>query len=308
VNGSIVRHIKRDCRKRYGSAKHWPWLALYTELRGEYHEAWIPEDIIRFRWLPEWNRFTEASLNKTFDHQLFGDFAIRPLLRVINGTCYDSEGFVLEPGNIRAYLVEHETEVVVKSDEGRGGTGIFFLKTDQFSTEMLKKYNNSVIQPVIKQHELQQSLSASSVNTMRIVTFLEQDGKVHTVFVNQKIGVGQSRVDNLGGGGLFLNLNEEGVSVTDALGDYGRVKFPVHTDLGIPFKGLKIPGYKKATEACKKAHLKFPYTRLIGWDVAITEKENPVLVEWNARRPGIWADEALFGPFWNLEGNLIKKT
>jgi hypothetical protein len=43
-------------------------------------------------------------------------------------------------------------------------------------------------------------------------------------------------------------------------------------------------------------HRKAPYTRCIGWDVTLDEKETVQLMEWNAWSPGIMFHEATQGP------------
>ena len=46
------------------------------------------------------------------------------------------------------------------------------------------------------------------------------------------------------------------------------------------FKDVKIAGVKEAFDMCKKASLKVPKLRYIGWDVAITEN-GPAIIEGN---------------------------
>ena len=306
VDRSLKKHIKAVCRQRFGSSGYWHWLALYTEMRGEFHENWLPVDFYRFTLLPKWNSFSEASLYKTFDYQLFGDFAIRPVLRIVDGSAFGYDGAFIKSDILKEYLRERFAEVVVKIDSGRSGSGTFFLDTGNIRIEELLKHRSCIIQPVLKQHKFHQSLSGSSVNTMRITTFLDENGIVNILFVKQKFGMEGSRIDHLGSGGMFIKLNDRGESVTNAIGAYGAGQLDVHPEHKFRFRGLRVPGYHSAVERCMEAHLKFPYTRIIGWDVAIDEAGEPKLVEWNARRPGIWLDEALFGPHWQGKGNSLR--
>src|SRR5699024_5915173 len=74
VNKKEKSVIKEYCKKTFESKAYWPWLALYTELRGEFKEGWIPHDYYRFIILPKMNpekymRFSEA---KAMDHIIFG--------------------------------------------------------------------------------------------------------------------------------------------------------------------------------------------------------------------------------------------
>ena len=299
VDRKLKQHIKNVCRQKFGSAGYWHWPALYAEIRGEYYENWLPVDFYRFTLLPHWNLLSELSLHKTFDYKLFGAFAVKPALICIGGRYYKSSFDPLPAKEVKAFLTGVCDEVIVKPDAGRSGVGTGFYKTDQFAPEELSKLKNFVVQPVIKQHPELDRLSRSSVNSIRITTFMDDRSDVRLLFANQKFGMAGNRIDNLGSGGMFLRLGDDGESVTDAIGDYGSKiveKHPVH---GFRFKGFVVPAYQKALKECIDAHKSFPYIRVIGWDVAIDEDGMPKLLEWNARRPGMWVDEALFGPLWN---------
>jgi len=299
VDRKLKLHIKSVCRQKFGSAGYWHWPALYAEMRGEYYENWLPVDFYRFTLLPRWNSLAELSLYKTFDHKLFGDFAVKPAIICIGGRYYKSDFEPLREIEVKTYLKGVCDEVIVKPDAGRSGEGTGFYKTDQIEAEELIKIKNFVVQPVIKQHPELDRLSNSSVNSIRITTFMDHASEVRLLFANQKFGMGGNRVDNLGSGGMFLRLGNDGEAVTDAMGDYGSKIMEKHPIHGFRFRGFVVPAYKKALEECIRAHKSFPYIRVIGWDVAIDEEGMPKLLEWNARRPGIWVDEALFGPLWN---------
>ena len=50
--------------------------------------------------------------------------------------------------------------------------------------------------------------------------------------------------------------------------------------------GYQLPSYEKAIEMVKRLHLKLPWFNLVGWDIAIQEDGNPVLIEFNTN-PGL---------------------
>lgn len=305
VDRKMMNRIKTNCKKRFGDSSYWPWLALYTEMRGEFFEEWIPVDYYRFKLLPAWNQLSEVSQHKSYDYRLFGDFAVRPVLIVLKGAYYDSDFQPVKPKRVRELLAGAGQEVVVKADGENSGKGTVFVKTSQFRPGMLDIRSNYVVQPVVKQHSDLARLSENSVNSIRITTFLTEDNRVRLLHANQKFGRGTSRVDNLGTGGLFVRLDEEGRVITGAMGDYGRYSEEVHPVGGFQYKGTVIPGFRDALEKCRLAHRSFPYTRVVGWDVAIDYTGSPKLLEWNARRPGIWVDEALFGPLWEKRDILL---
>jgi D-alanine-D-alanine ligase-like ATP-grasp enzyme len=51
-------------------------------------------------------------------------------------------------------------------------------------------------------------------------------------------------------------------------------------------EGYQLPSYDKAIEMVKRLHLKLPFFNLVGWDVAIQENGEPVLIEFNTN-PGL---------------------
>ncbi len=57
--------------------------------------------------------------------------------------------------------------------------------------------------------------------------------------------------------------------------------------------GFEIPSYHEAVETVKRLHLQLPFFNLIGWDVAIDENGDPVVIEWNAK-PGL--SQSAYGP------------
>ena len=48
----------------------------------------------------------------------------------------------------------------------------------------------------------------------------------------------------------------------------------------------QIPSYDRAIEMIKRMHMRLPYLNILGWDVAIEENGNPILIEINTN-PGL---------------------
>jgi len=67
---------------------------------------------------------------------------------------------------------------------------------------------------------------------------------------------------------------------------------------GYTFKEKKLPGYKKAVELVKKAHLKLGHFRLVSWDIAIGADETPVFIEYNLFFQGISLHQMNNGPLF----------
>lgn len=293
--------IKAYCAEVFDDASYWPWLAYYTELRGEFKRGWIPVDYYRFKLLPQMNpekymRFSEA---KTIDHKLFNGAVVDPLFTRTNGQYYHKDGSVLKPEELDQMLQEINDEIIIKPDSGRAGQGIIFIHSDELQFEKLPKNTDLIFQSVVKQHPELQKLYPHSVNTLRVQTFLDDNGTVHVKFIVIRFGRGGNRVDNasLGGGWIFVNTN--GSIEPTAFDSIGLEIGIRHPDTGILYSDLKLPFLSAVISLCKSAHHRFPYTRIIGWDIYVNEQAEPKIIEWNANNPFFDVIEARFGPFFS---------
>jgi D-alanine-D-alanine ligase-like ATP-grasp enzyme len=120
-----------------------------------------------------------------------------------------------------------------------------------------------------------------------------------------RFGQGLSWTDNTSGGGFSVAVNGE----TGALEGPGRQEitkgagvFYEHPDTHFKFDGFSIPYFKEACDLVKNCAQHFP-SRLIGWDIAITE-EGPVVIEGN-HNPGLHVSDMAYGGY--MKHPLIKE-
>ena len=296
----IKKAIKEYARERFGSKAFWPYLALYTEARGGFIRGWIPFDYFLYDLEPRLNPpiYKELGNLKTFDYRLFGDFAVKPLFLYISGIFLNSDYKVIDQRELKKILADHGQEIVVKQEFGWGGNQVRFIHASEFTTEMLQKGTNYVIQPLIRQYKVLNDLCPDSVNTLRVTTFLKRDGSIDIVFVILRFGVDGSRVDNLVAGGQCISMDSEGRPSRIAYDDLGHEGGETHRNTGFRFADLHLPMFPDVIARCKTEHQKYPYIRLIGWDVCIDETGTPRLLEWNTGRPTFDMEDALLGPFF----------
>ena len=303
INPQLRKKIKEYARHKFGSKGYWQYLALYTEIRGEFIEGWIPYDYFRYKLLPIYNpnKYSNISFAKTLDYRIFGEFAIKPLFLHITGLFY-GPGF--EPVNVQElvnFLKNYKKKIVIKEDFGMGGKQVKIIHSSEFIPDMLNKKVNHIIQPYIEQYKVLNDLHPSSVNTFRVNTFLEKDGAVTVKFVVLRFGINNNFVDNGSSGGEFIyfdhegNPSEQSFAFDDGLWNKKGIS---HINTGLKFSEIKIPMFNDILQKCKDAHLKYPYIRLIGWDVCVDSTGTPKLIEWNAVNPAFWDYEAIFGPLW----------
>lgn len=140
-----------------------------------------------------------------------------------------------------------------------------------------------LVQEYLQQHPFLNELNPHTINTFRIVTFLDKSGAVRIHFSILRLGRAGNAGDNWAQGGLSVFVDPQ----TGVLGEgvfkpkYGGSWATEHPDTGIRFQGLTVPHWEEILGACRKTALLFPGVRSIGWDVALTPR-GPVIVEGNA--------------------------
>lgn len=175
-------------------------------------------------------------------------------------------------------------EVMVKPDSESGGKGVEKLAAADFSSledmyRQLRQKGIGVVEDVIAQHPAMASLNPSSLNTLRVVTILNQSG-AHILYAHVRIGNGDRPVDNLHSGGMFAPIDLETGKIQYPAYDKNRMTYETHPKTGTKIQGFQIPYWKETEALCLKAAAEVPQMRYIGWDVGFTA-DGPVLVEGN---------------------------
>jgi len=307
INRQVKKTMKEYARERFGKTSYWPYLALYTEIRGEFIEEWLPVDYYKYVLLPRINPKPSSYLSehKTFDYRIFGDFAVKPLFLFISGMFLNPDLEVSEDNQVKKFLSDYNNNIVIKEESGCQGKQVSIIHSSEFIPEKLKRNVNYIIQPYIKQYKVLNDLYPESLNTFRVTTYLKDDGSVDIKFVILKFGLDGVKVDNMAAGGHHIYFDISGKPSTFGYDKYGFESGERHKNTGYLYSNVKIPMFNKMIEKCKNAHKKYPYVRLIGWDVCIDDSGEPKLVEWNVDNPGFWIFEAKCGPMWT-DDNEVK--
>ena len=146
-----------------------------------------------------------------------------------------------------------------------------------------EEYEGAIVEEVIVQDGRLAKLHPQSVNTARVTTF-RLDSRTVVFHPNLRVGRGDSCVDNAAAGGLLCPIDVETGRVI-AAGDKSGARYENHPETGERLKGFEVPRWNEAVELVKKLAQVVPSTRVVGWDLALTEK-GWILVEANAR--GQW--------------------
>ena len=187
-----------------------------------------------------------------------------------------------QTAEISAFLKRHE-HVIAKPAEGFGGAGIDRIATAEivdlgaWRARQLER-DQTLIEEVLPQHPELAALYPGSVNTVRLVTYLDEAGAFHVIAGVLRIGNG-GVIDNFAGGGMFTMLDEGGVALYPGVDKRSNV-FDRHPITGVPIAGLVVPMYAEAVAMAERLSRRLPQIPYLGWDIAITP-DGPAVIEAN---------------------------
>lgn len=192
-----------------------------------------------------------------------------------------------------------------KPVDGKMGRGVdLYLH----SKDLLNDYERLVSENILLEELIEQDermiFGNQSVNTIRIYTILDKEGRPHVLKAILRAGVGKTLTDNYHTGGVIYPVNIDAGFIESFGYRRGRKEYVyVHPETNTMMLGFTIPCWDKVLSTVKQAALMIPSIRYVGWDIAVT-KRGIDIVEGNAD-----ADHALFERVGNskLFWPIIKK-
>ena len=291
-----------DFWKKYTDDFDIAYHKYYIDRTGKFDEKFIPDDLF-VGYIDGYlnNRAIEPGIadKNYFDLYLKGFKLPETYLHLINGVFEDKNYNIITKEEAINILLKHKNITVKPSMASFGGKDVKFF--DNPSEEEIINYldnlesDNLIFQETIKQSKETAKLHPNSLNTIRIMTLI-LDNEVKILPSAFRMGVGKSKVDNASFGGIYCKINEDGTLSNFAYDALGK-KFDIHPDGG-KFSDIKFDFMDKIKELVKKAAQRFPHFRLIGWDIAINENNEPVIIEANLTMSGMDVIETICGPLF----------
>jgi hypothetical protein len=192
---------------------------------------------------------------------------------------------LLEDQMLLDRLLSKNERLVFKNALGNCGSSVRIVETAELRSCELTKWMSSngydMVESCIEQHPDLQALSPSGVNTVRIFTLIDRKGEYQVLGCRLRISV-DSSVDNLAAGNLAAAVEQQSgvVSGPGIYSDITRSPEAIHPVTGTPINGFQLPFWQECLDLAKKASLKHPQNRSVGWDIAITS-DGPDLIEGN---------------------------
>ncbi len=172
---------------------------------------------------------------------------------------------------------------ILKPIGGQCGVGVIKIEGNTNSEVLYKKlqleYQQCLLEEVIEQDPEMAALNMSSVNTVRLPTFINKSG-FHVLKPYLRMGRNGCVVDNTHGGGIFCGLDAKtGIIRTEGMDREGNL-FSVHPDNNHSLIGWQVPRWGELIAFAQNVHETIPYYPYVGWDFALT-KNGWVLIEGN---------------------------
>lgn len=271
---------------KFGMKPKKKWFQYYGYLGQKFDPRFIPDDFFYtdlYRFLND-IRYDQFLQNKLYLPTFLPDVK-RPKIVVKHmGKFFINEkDEILTHNEALDELLKYD-RLIMKPSVLKQGKGVKILDFENNREEALKdlrqyvRNGDFVVQELIKQSEQMNSFNDTSVNTIRIVSLI-LDNKVEILSSVLRIGSKGSVVDNYYHGGKERPIEKE----TGYLRDYLFQKDELFRvdDNQKPLERELLKGYDKASKLVS-LHSRFPHIRLIGWDFAIDENYEPVVIEINA--------------------------
>lgn len=260
---------------------------------GVFNKEYVPNNLYHCELMPKANATKYGVLNdKNLCSFLFsGENIVHSILKNMNGYYYYEGRPVSEEEAVS--LCQNMENVVIKPSLKSEGKGVQLFSAKNGVTDLngktvaqlFKEYKKDfLVQERVRQHERMAALNPTSVNTMRILSY-RSGMEVLIIYSVVRIGRSGSVIDNQCAGGISTTISKEGKLGKEAFGGFSKDNI-VATDTGVVLENYQLPSHDKAIEMVKRLHLKLPFFDLVGWDVAIQEDGEPVLIEFNTN-PGL---------------------
>lgn len=301
---------------------------LYEGINGVFHKNYFPDYLFATKLEPKLNNYIYARLygDKSLTELLYSKSSKLKMPQTYlvksSGIWYDAKRKILDSVEVKNSLYNLGAAIIKPTVGGNSGKGIIFCnfvdgidlnKETSIDTLINSDYNDFIIQEKLVQHSSFSMLYPSSINTIRIITYIANE-KVYHADICLRMGTGGIKVDNIHAGGIGIGISNSGI-----LNEYAyklgysdsKIKMDKHPDTEIIFGNYKLEGINGIIETALDLHGLTPHMGIISWDFMVDKEGDSILIEANYMGQAIWFTQIVHGkPFFgeNTEYmiNLIK--
>ncbi len=304
---SQVEAAKTYFKSRGYTLNNTYWHRYYTGLNNQFHVDYIPDDIFKSIISPRFNQMRQwpALLDKNLSHIVFKDFnQPNGVVQNINGFYYINTKIVDEQRAIEVCNAIQKPLVIKPSiDSGGGKLVTTFTVKDRLTSyrnltipQLFEVYKKDfIVQEFVEQSQALKLLNPSSLNTLRLLTYLRPDG-VYVLSTLLRIGQPGSHIDNFSIGGIIIGVNAEGYLQNKGYTKKGDSVYKTTTN--ITFEGFQIPNYVSVVKMVKAMHPIVPYFKFVSWDIGLDKTDTPIFIEFNTYNQNIDMHQIANGPLF----------
>ena len=214
--------------------------------------------------------------NKTETYRKFKEFYGRDAVPI-----YDEKDF-----SAFEKFVKKHPKFMYKPNNDYGGNGIVIYDSSDYSDmnklfEIIIENGSCILEELIVQAPEISKIYPDSVNTLRVVAFSTKDKDIVIQWCFFRMGMNGNYTDNMSSGGLGCMVDPKTGIIYTTGRDYLGHNHLSHPNTGEMLVGFQLPKWEEALEMLKTLSQVIPQVRLVGWDLAYTEK-GWILIEGNA--------------------------
>lgn len=265
----------RECAIKYGAGyMDYDLFEMYNltpEERDTYLTRGRNNDLVVKYNNPEYTHFFH---NKNEFNQKFNKYLQRDWLDISSSSKKEVLSFI-----------KNHSEFMVKPTDGTCGHGIEKIITKDYANaeEIYTKLNNTttnyILEEVIIQDKRLDKLCPTSINTVRVITILDDLNNPHVICAYLRLGNG-AIVDNFNSGGMVTPVDELTGIIKDKALDKEKNLYEYHPLTNTKIKGYQLPDWDQVLKLVKEASHEVPEVRYVGWDVCFSSN-GPIFVEGN---------------------------
>lgn len=298
TKASSIRLSKEYAKEVLGSKWYAPWLCVYSAVAGNFKEGWIPDNYYGLVVLPAIGEdYGNVSGLKVLTNKIFHNPVFPDIVYHLNNMFLSKNYERLGLEELHERLFENSTRIVFKPDNSFQGKGLLFFDKETLSVKKLDGLGNGVFQNYIDQHHFFDELMPNSVATVRITTYLADNGIPSLRGSHLRIGRRQdSHVKSATQIRIPINQEDGELFATGYLPTWRTIER--HPDTGVTFAKRKIPRFDRCVSTALAMHNSAPFQRCIGWDMIVDKNDKVTLMEWNGGHNDIKFGEATQGPLF----------
>lgn len=293
------------------------WKQFGVKVSGEWHRLYYDRtgvEDVRFIDSALWHSKMVYVLNRkemriVYDDKNMYDVILkdvpRPhtIVRKAHGILLDQNGKILEEKHAIERCMRNKKIILKPALMAGAGQGIIVLsESEDYQNQIQNAFDglkdDFIVQEFMRQADCMNVFGSSAVCTVRINSLLWGDG-VRICDPILRIGAPSAE---------FVYGHEK--CYVCGITDDGMLKnnwfiSDVYRPVKLFEQAFAIPNYHKIISIIERCHSRFPYMRFIGWDFAIDQNEEPVLLEINTDAPGPVGSQLTDGP---LFGDLTEEV